>query len=202
MTDDSHGIEATLDRMAENWPQASAAQAGTVIAAQRLARLVQRIAQSSLRGISLTPTEFELLSALRAHTPPHRLTPSDLYDAMLISSGGLTKLLKGLEARGLVLRPQSSGDGRSRPVELSDDGQALVERAMAAVQAAEAPVMRAMAGAWRGETDLAEGLIALADAAEHAEEHDNHNSSGQVNPDTGRHGTAGRDSLPPRCPKS
>jgi DNA-binding MarR family transcriptional regulator len=56
---------------------------------------------------------------------------------MLISSGGLTKLLKGLDARGLVLRLPSAGDARSRPVELSDEGSALIERAMTVGQAAE-----------------------------------------------------------------
>lgn len=169
MTEDTHRVGAILDLMRENWPEASAPQAGTMIAVQRLARLLNRSATKALAADGLTPAEFELMCALRAHPAPHRLTPSDLYEAMLISSGGLTKLLKALEARGLVLRPPSERDRRSRPVQLSEAGRDLVERAMAAVQKVETPMMNAMIAAWRGDQDLVSGLLALAAAAEAAE---------------------------------
>ena len=169
MPDADDEIAPTLERMRRHWPRASAAQAGTVIAVQRLSRLLHRAATRALAPLGLTPAEFECLAALRAHAPPHRLTPSDLYGSMLMSSGGLTKLLRGLEARSLVQRSSSADDGRSRPVELSPEGRALAEQAMAAVQAAEAPMIEAMAAAWREGADLAPGLVALATAAEAAE---------------------------------
>lgn len=52
-------------------------------------------------------------------------------------------MLKGLEARRLVSPPAGEGDGRSRPVELTQEGRDLVERAMPAVQVAEAPLLQA-----------------------------------------------------------
>lgn len=136
-------IEETVERMRRNWPEVSADQAGRIMTLTRRVRLIQDAAQAALQPFRLTRSEFELLAALRSHAPPHRLTPSDLYDAMLMSSGGLTKVLKGLEARGLVSRPAGDGDGRSRPVELTQVGCDLVERAMPAVQAAEAPLLQA-----------------------------------------------------------
>lgn len=142
-------IEDTVERMHRNWPEASADQARRVMVLTRQARLIQDAAQAALQPFGLTRSEFELLAALRSHAPPHRLTPSDLYDAMLMSSGGMTKLLKGLEARGFVSRPAGEGDRRSRPIELTQAGRALVERAMPAVQAAEAPLLQAM-GCGRG----------------------------------------------------
>lgn len=167
MPDAPQRTAALLDRMATHWPDASTDQAAATIALQRLARRLGRVAAEALAPLDLTPAEFELLAALRAHAPPHRLTPTELYDAMLISSGGLTKLLKGLEGRGLVARPVSDADRRSRPVALTPEGRALAERAMAAVQAAEAPLHRAMEDAWSGGADgMARGLAALADAAD------------------------------------
>lgn len=169
MTTASERTAAVLDSLAAHWPDASTEQAAATIAAQRLARLLARVAAEALAPLGLTPAEFELLSALRAHAPPHRLTPTALYDAMLISSGGLTKLLKGLEGRGLVARPSSETDRRSRPVALTEEGRALTERAMAIVQAAEAPMHRAMAEVWPGAGGgMARGLAALADAADKA----------------------------------
>jgi DNA-binding MarR family transcriptional regulator len=128
--------------MRENWPEAVTPQSECAIKAQRLAALLQDWAQQSLAPFGLGFTEFEMLCALRAHPAPHRMLPSALYDALLISSGGLTKVLKGLEARGLVSRPAPCGDRRCRPVALTGDGRALVEAAMAEVQRADEARLR------------------------------------------------------------
>lgn len=168
MSGREHKIRTILHLMDENWPGMSPSQAGTAIAAQRLGRILQRAAQHALQEVGVTFTEFEALSALRAQPAPHRLTPSDLYDAMLISSGGLTKVLKGLGARGLVTRPKSGGDGRSRPVELTGEGRATAERAMKLVQSVEAPIVAAMAGPGTNVAALTDTLIGLVEAAEDA----------------------------------
>lgn len=167
MTNTTDRIATLLDRIAAHWPEASGDQVATTVAVQRLARLLGRVAADALTPLDLSPAEFELLAALRSNAPPHRLTPTELYDAMLISSGGLTKLLKGLQQRGLVARPPNDTDRRSRPVALTPEGHALAERAMAEVQAAEAPLHDAMEAAWMGTGDkMARGLVALADAAD------------------------------------
>lgn len=130
-----------VDLMRHNWPQAKADQAGAVIATMRLARLLQKVASDQLAPFDLSYTEFEVLSALRVNPTPHKLAPSDLYARMLISSGGLTKLLKSLENKGFVTRPASGGDRRIRPIQLTDLGKDTVNAAMVAVQAAEAPML-------------------------------------------------------------
>lgn len=156
-----------LERATTNWPDASLRQMTTTVAVQRLARLLERVAAEALAPLTLTPASFEVLAALRAQPAPHQLTPTDLYEAMLISSGGLTKLVKALESRGLVARPISSDDRRSRPVALTEEGRKLAEHAMLAVQAAEKPLHLAMEDAWPAETgDMARGLAKLVDAAD------------------------------------
>ncbi len=166
MTETRHKIRIVLERMQTNWPDASMSQAGTSIATQRLGRLLQRTAQDGLKETDLTFTEFEVLSALRAQAPPYVLTPSELYDAMLISSGGLTKVLMGLETRGLVRRSKNTNDGRSRPVELSEKGCDVAECAMRNVQSAERPIMEAMEEVRASEVALWDMLVTLAEAAE------------------------------------
>lgn len=152
--------------MRQNWPEMRSERAGFSIATQRLTHLLRRIATDALRKFDLTFTEFELLAALRMQPVPHRLAPSALYGAMLMSSGGLTKLLKGLEARGLVLRLRATSDRRSLPVQLSDPGKRLIEDAMQTVQRAEAPVFEAMSAAWSDPASPTEVLLRLAEAAE------------------------------------
>jgi DNA-binding MarR family transcriptional regulator len=79
----------------------------------------------------LTPAEFDVLATLRRSPPPCELTPSKLRASLVITSGGLTKVMRQLEARKLVARSQQRLDQRVKPVKLSPSGKRLVEKAMA-----------------------------------------------------------------------
>lgn len=90
----------------------------------------------------LSPAEFDLLATLRRSPPPRQLTPSEVQSLLLITSGGLTKVMDKLEARGLVERPRHASDQRVRPVKLTVAGKRLVEKAMAEVMAASTARLR------------------------------------------------------------
>lgn len=67
----------------------------------------------------LTPAEFDVLSTLeRSSRKDYTLTPKELQASVLITSGGLTKVLRQLEARGLVRRLSVDGDRRVKPVRI------------------------------------------------------------------------------------
>ncbi len=83
----------------------------------------------------LTPAEFDVLATLRRSPPPRELTPSEIRSLLLVTSGGLTKIMASLEARGLVARSRSNADQRVRPIRLTPSGKRLVEAAMADVMA-------------------------------------------------------------------
>ena len=58
------------------------------------------------------------------------LSPTDLYDAIVFSSGGMTKVLKKLEERNLIKREASSNDKRSMLISLTQEGKDLIENCM------------------------------------------------------------------------
>lgn len=58
------------------------------------------------------------------------LSPTDLYDATVFSSGGMTKVLKKLEERNLIKREASSNDKRSMLISLTKEGKELIENCM------------------------------------------------------------------------
>ncbi|MDD2895726.1 MAG: MarR family transcriptional regulator [Aliarcobacter sp.] len=58
------------------------------------------------------------------------LSPTDLYDATVFSSGGMTKVLKKLEERNLIKREASSNDKRSMLISLTKEGKELIETCM------------------------------------------------------------------------
>ncbi len=58
----------------------------------------------------------------------------------MITSGGLTKVMRQLESRNLVARTQQQADQRIKPVRLTQSGKRLVEKVMAE--------LAARSGAW------------------------------------------------------
>jgi DNA-binding MarR family transcriptional regulator len=73
--------------------------------------------------------EFDVLGTLLRSGPPYRLRPTELYRALMISSGGLTDRLNRLQLAGLIRRGESHGDARSLPVELTAEGRRRAEAA-------------------------------------------------------------------------
>jgi DNA-binding MarR family transcriptional regulator len=137
MPKDRHTAEGLLERMGKNWPEAVTPVTGLMMRVYRLSGLVLENARQQTARHGLGFTAFEVLVALRSTPPPHELAPTELYRLVLISSGGLTKVLRGLEGRGLVARVEHEADRRSRPVRLTAAGRALAERAMADVLEAD-----------------------------------------------------------------
>src|SRR5260370_805027 len=128
-----HTMEESLARMKKTWPKTVTPTVEVFLNIYRLNDLARANArrQTSRRGLSLT--DIDVLAALRG--APRELSPTELYSAVLISSGGLTKVLHSLEHRGLIGRVADDKDRRSRRVRLTPAGRALAERAVAAVQA-------------------------------------------------------------------
>jgi DNA-binding MarR family transcriptional regulator len=71
--------------------------------------------------------EFDVLSTLRRAGAPYRLTPTELYRTLMISSGGLTDRLARLEKAGLIRRLPGKADRRSLLVELTKAGREKAE---------------------------------------------------------------------------
>jgi DNA-binding MarR family transcriptional regulator len=119
-----------LQSRTRDWPEAVSPVMRLMVMLFRLSDLALANAKAAMAAHELRFSEFEVLAALRGAPPPHELTPTDLYGALLISSGGLTKVLASLQRRRLVSRPAAGDDKRSRPVRLTATGRALAERTM------------------------------------------------------------------------
>ena len=76
----------------------------------------------------LLHSHIDVLASLYFDDNP--LSPTDLYDATVFSSGGMTKVLKKLEERDLIKREISSNDKRSTLISLTSSGRDLIESCM------------------------------------------------------------------------
>lgn len=76
----------------------------------------------------LTREAWDVLASLRRAGPPYRLSPTQLYFALMRSSGAITHRLAALEGAALIRRVPDPGDGRGLLVELTAKGRRLVDR--------------------------------------------------------------------------
>lgn len=104
--------------------------------------------------------EFDVLATLRRQGGEHALTPSDLSEQTVVTSGAVTKRVDRLEALGYVERRPSGTDGRSRLVALTPEGKRLIDRAFTAHMANEARLLEPLSASERA--GLERGLLALA----------------------------------------
>jgi DNA-binding MarR family transcriptional regulator len=75
----------------------------------------------------LQPGEFDVLATLRRSGKPYMLSPTRLYEAAMISSGGMTNRLDRLERAGLVERRADPGDRRAKLIVLTDAGKRVID---------------------------------------------------------------------------
>ncbi len=112
------------------------------VGAAQITRLMLRLQHALIRNrldvakeTGLTNGAMFALIILRAYHPDGSITPSDLREGTMMTSGGVTKVLHALEDRGLVSRLPHPGDARSSVLGLTETGVALIESIMPIVEA-------------------------------------------------------------------
>jgi DNA-binding MarR family transcriptional regulator len=117
----------------------------------RLGVLLEAFQHEVLAPFELTPADYGVLALLRRAGPPYELTPSQLTSNLRRSSGGITKMVSRLEARGLVRRTPDPDDGRGCRVRLTRTGQAIQERVFASFLGASGELLAPLGAL--GDTD-------------------------------------------------
>lgn len=94
-----------------------------------LHRELRRAAGKRLSRLDLPNWAFEVLASLRRQGPPYQMTPSELCEATMITSGAMTNRLDRLEEMNLVERRLDQEDRRSLSVHLTAKGKDVIDRA-------------------------------------------------------------------------
>lgn len=98
----------------------------------RIALLAGRWQDELFRRLGVNRGEVGVLTALMAAGTPARLSPSRLLKMLMLSSAGITSRLDRLEQRGLISRVADPDDRRGVLIELTENGEQLAARAVAA----------------------------------------------------------------------
>lgn len=76
----------------------------------------------------LLNSEVDVLASLYTHNGV--LSPTQLYDLTIFSSGGMTKVLKKLQERGFIQRKEDAKDKRCMLVCLSQSGEEMIKKSL------------------------------------------------------------------------
>ncbi|MET7401506.1 MarR family transcriptional regulator [Dactylosporangium sp. NPDC005572] len=134
----------------------------------RLAGRLQEAVRNETAALGLTSADFDVLSALRRTGEPYAMKPSALASGLLLTSGGISNVLRRLQQDGLIEREADAADARVAWVRLSPKGVTVAEKVVRAVTGAQERIFAAATEAQ--VTGAADGLrailIALGDRAD------------------------------------
>lgn len=126
----------------------------------RLCEATERIMRDHFNplfaGAGLQPGEFDVLATLRRSGDPCMLSPTNLYEALMISSGGMTNRLDRLERAGLVERRADPNDRRGKLIALTVDGRRIADETLTRHVANEVRLLSTLSSA---EQELLNGLL-------------------------------------------
>lgn len=142
-------------------PQIDSSGKAVVGRVLHLHQLIEEKINRNLSQFGLKYPSYAILATIRVSGAPYRMTPGELLSSIVLSSGGLSNLLRKLEAEGYVQRSGAEGDGRSVIVQLTEKGVSLAERAMAAHAELELEIIATLSTEERDDlAQLLSGLVA------------------------------------------
>ena len=124
-----------VDRIVDDWererPDLDFAPLQVLSRVARLSKHLDRARREAFARSELEASEFDVLSALRRAGAPYRLSPKQLLQQTLVSSGTMTNRIDRLVEHGLVERQPSPDDRRGVLVQLTEAGRTRVDAAFA-----------------------------------------------------------------------
>lgn len=130
-----------VDRILSEWssarPDLDLAPLAIFSRLTRIAKHLDRARSRAFERSGLTSWEFDVLAVLRRGGAPFRQSPKVLVQQTMVSSGTMTNRIDRMTNRDLVRRLTDPNDGRGVLVEMTEQGQTLVDAAMTRLSDAE-----------------------------------------------------------------
>jgi len=144
------------DRVIEEWatarPDVDVSSAAVVNRVLRLARYLENDLNAVAAHYGLSHKgDFDTLAALRRRGSEQQLSPTQLAEAALITTGGMTSRLDRLEKAGYLEREADPDDRRALLVHLTEAGEAIVDEILDANVESQQQSLRAIDATQRAE---------------------------------------------------
>ncbi|MCA9275604.1 MAG: MarR family transcriptional regulator [Phycisphaerales bacterium] len=123
-----------VDRILEQWgrvrPDLDVTPMGLTGRLKRIARILEREMEPVFAAHGLNLASFDVLATLLRSGEPFRLSPGELIENSMVTSGTMTNRIDQLVKGGLVERVPNPEDGRSVLIALTKQGRRVIDRAI------------------------------------------------------------------------
>ncbi len=159
--------------MVEEWarvePDLDVSPMAIIGRVSRLSRLIDRRLGENFARHGVDDWMYDVLATLYRIGEPWELSPTDLVNRTMVTTGAMTNRIDRLVERGLVTRRRSADDRRRVVVALTDEGRHLVEAASPDHYRFENDLIAALSPQQRTELEqtLRALLISLGDRSDH-----------------------------------
>lgn len=127
-------MDDEVDRILQAWdrevPDLDVSPLAVLSRISRLSRYLDLARREAFAVHNLDLWEFDVLAALRREGPPYELSPGQLIQQTLSTSGTMTNRIDRLAERGLVERAPDPRDRRGVRVRMLPPGRTVVEAAL------------------------------------------------------------------------
>jgi DNA-binding MarR family transcriptional regulator len=123
-------VGAGMDRWRREFPDIDCSGKAVVGRLLHLNEVMLKEVNRVLGKHRLKYPAYAVMATLRVEGAPYRMTPKRLLETLILTSGGLSNILRRLEKARYVRRLADRNDGRGVVVELTEQGRRVVEPAM------------------------------------------------------------------------
>jgi len=141
---DKDWTDALLDRLAATRSRKEIEAYQVTARISRIALHIARHQEEVFGRFGLNRGEVGVLGALLLAGSGQQLSPTQLFQGLMLSSAGITSRLDRLERRGYVKRARHPSDRRGVLVTLTDAGRKVLEQAVAADAGGEQELLSAL----------------------------------------------------------
>ena len=146
-----------VDRILAQWrkerPDLEVEPMGLIGRAKRLTVCLTREMEKTWAEFGLNASSFDVLATLRRSGSPFTLSPGDLIQSTMVTSGTMTNRIDQLQKAGLVERVQNPEDRRGFLISLTAEGVRVIDEAVAAHVETQARLVSGLSKRQRRELD-------------------------------------------------
>ena len=129
---ESDPVEKIFAQWRQERPDLDVSPMGIIGRLTRLAKHLEQAIQATFSEFGLTVGEFDVLATLRRSGRPYQLSPTELFNTLMVSSGTMTHRIDRLEQADLVQRIPDPSDRRGTQIKLTEKGFDIIEKAVEA----------------------------------------------------------------------
>lgn len=123
-------IETLIKDWKKERPDLDASAMAIVGRILKLGKTLEKRASKAIQENGIHYTDLDVLATLRRSGKPFMLTPKELMQSVIITSGAMTALLDRLTKLDLIYRSPDEKDGRIKRASLTPKGIKVIDKAI------------------------------------------------------------------------